>query len=291
MICLMLWFRRCRYHLDFGYASRAHRAIESFNRIFRQEIMIATLPTRIRERIGLARVAGALFAIASLLLASSASAHAMPDAQRCVHEAAFDTSGLHGFLAADASTRADWSAQAVEEIARNASTQIDAATPCGAEFDDEDADPSFNLCFESVEEHISTLPRYIAQWRGEKEAASVVDSIFLVLQNSDDIRPRAPASAHSLGSALVAISGDAPLRQPSPADDSLMCSPSNPAQCQALPSMVDSIPLVVFAAVPVARQPFEPTTSDLSRRTRPWTDLRVGPQPGHQRIPEQPPRA
>lgn len=254
--------------------------------------MLATPPIRIREHVGLTTLAGVLFALASLLLlAGSASAHGLPDAQRCVHETAFDTRGLHGFLTVNASPGPDLSAEALEQIARSASSGAEATTPCGAAFDDADADPSFNLCFESVEEHISTLPRYIAQWRGEKEATSVVDSIFLAISHRDDASPQNEAGAHSLGAALVAISGDAPARQTPPVDDSLMCSPNNPDLCQALPAMVDSIPLVVFAAVPVARPQFEPTPSEYSRKTRPWADLRGGPQPGHQRVPEQPPRA
>ncbi|WP_208112439.1 hypothetical protein [Bradymonas sediminis] len=225
-----------------------------------------------------------------VVFAIPATSHAMAGAQRCMNTPAFDTVGLHGFLEQDISVRQDWDGETLAQVTEDASDELAGASPCGLGLsDDADADPSFNLCFESAGEPISTLPRYIVRWRGEKEAASVVDSIFLALEESAGER-EAPRNIHQVGSALVALSVETAPRRHVPVEDNLMCTTRHLEQCNAMPPVAESMRVAAPAGVPIPRHHFEHPADAPTLETRPWAHLRVGPQSGHPRLPEQPPR-
>lgn len=252
--------------------------------------MTSRLLNNVLKRTRAAIFMAVVLAIGSVVFASPSSAVAAPGAQRCVDVAEFDVVGLHGFFEDSSSARLELDAELGAQESENASVE-NTATPCELDLgDDEDADPSSNLCFEAAGEPISTLPRFIAQWRGEQEAAQAVDSILRALQSAESEQTRKPDGARPVGSALVAISLEMAPARNIPADDSLMCT-THPEQCHALPPLPTMTEIVAVAGVSIPRHLFETPPVALPQENRPWAVLRVGPQSGHQRVPEQPPRA
>lgn len=151
-----------------------------------------------------------------------------------------------------------------------------ADSPCGG---DADADPSSNLCFEDADGQISTLPRLLAQWRGQQAAGAVVDSVLAAVDRAEANQPEALAEASV-----------EPPAMPAPSDGD-SCS-TNPDECRALPPLAPTV--VIDVSTTPARAGF--ADFDIPVRlsdddTRAWARLRVGPRLGHRDPPDQPPRA
>ena len=218
------------------------------------------------------RWAGTCLAVALVVLCAPglAQAGSLAGTDRCLDVADLADRGVATFFEADESGAPD-----VGQAHREAPEITEG--PCGT--NRADADPSSNVCFEDAEHPISTLPRLLAQWRAEKMANGVVDS---VLENIDEAGGPVPL--------VVAESSADPVHVPTPESND-RCT-SNPSECRALPPLPPS--LVIDAAGSSARLAQHlVTVLDLSTPddTRPWAQLRVRPSDGHRDPPLKPPTA
>jgi hypothetical protein len=159
------------------------------------------------------------------------------------------------------------------------------ATELPASSDDEppcsvdDSDPASNICLEAANSPISTLPRLLVEANGKETAESVVNSILDRMEASD-VEP------HEFAVALT------PSPEPPPAgDDSKVACSTDSEECRSLPPTPPHIKL--DASAPAARD-LTPSIDLLDApdegRINAWTHLRVGPEDGHSRLPERPPR-
>jgi hypothetical protein len=152
-----------------------------------------------------------------------------------------------------------------------ASTPEPISEPCQG---DAEADASSKFCFEDAEGPISTLPRLIAQWRGEQAAGAVTDSLL------GDVAPR----AESIDLALTEASSP----EPTPPTEADACS-TTLEECRALPPLP---PTLVLEATPSAERERLYEVELLDHPTddvRAWARLRVGPRLGYHTPPDRPP--
>jgi hypothetical protein len=246
------------------------------------------------ELMSAAALAGVLMALGLCVTLWPSVSQAATVMGRCIEIGHLGEAGAHGFFvgdaqsffADDAPSAAESDAPATAESMSTSAANSRVSDPCSQDWgSNSDADPSSNFCFEQADGQISTLPRLIAEWRGQKEAAAVVDSILLALDRDES----APESESELmvGPVLVSISpAAAPPEDPS---DELVCS-TNPEQCHSMPPLLILTEAVFTAVVRVPLLEAEIFHVEPSE-PRAWAELRVGPQPGHRNLPEQPPRA
>lgn len=207
----------------------------------------------------------AMLACAALLLLWPAAAEAQTG--RCLEVEDLAERGMAAFMKPPADSSVPASVEEEPTV-----TDVDA--PCSEDVDD--TDPSSNQCFEDAGEPISTLPRLLAQWRAQKTAAGVVDSVVRWAE-------RGPSPV------VVAELPAAPASEPIDLDaDS--CG-EDPAECRSLPPLPPTV--VVDASAPAARQLDSllafPSVLTAELDVRPWAKLRVRASLGHRDPPQRPP--
>lgn len=255
-------------------------------------------------RLRASAIAAALMLLCVAAVLWPAQALAAAGLGRCVDAASYQTlAGAHGFFVDDNEIDADLLRELLSIDVGVDAVTASAPRPCagGAGGESGDADASSNLCFADASEPISTLPRLIAQWRGEQEAAEVVDSLlralnlggddFLDAEVSDDAGLRR-AQALLNEPTLAAISLD-PLQRatprPQPGEQGLSCATAAET-CHALPPLLQLPDITAAVSLSPVHPGFGVPTIDVPAAPPFWVDAAQGPRAGHARLPDQPPR-
>lgn len=257
---------------------------------------------RIHLRAGLLTAALLMLCVATVLW--PAQALAAGGFGRCMDSASYQAlAGAHGFFADDNEIDAQRLQELLVSDLAESEPAAPVARPCAGVADGEpgEADASSNLCFADVSEPISTLPRLIAQWRGEQEAAEVVDSFLRALNLGAEPLADADLSEDpGTSDALARLHEPTPasssqdslqraLPRPQPADPSLSCSTAADA-CHALPPLLQLPDFSGAVSLIPAHPGFHVPEIEILAQPPAWIAPLQGPRAGHTRLPDKPPR-